>query len=255
MSNELVHLTVEDSVATVTLDSPHNRNALSRRLVTELASRLDAAAADPGVHVVVLTAAGSTFCAGADLSEASSDGISAGTEEGTRTLLALLRQVAGMGKPVVAQVAGHVRAGGIGLVAAADVAVCAEDATFAFTEARLGLAPAVISLTTLPRMPDRVGQRYFLTGLTFDGAEAARVGLVTQAVPASGLTEATDQVLDALRAGSPQGLAETKRLLNRDLLRRLDEHGPEMVTLSARLFGSPEARQRMQAFLDRHSSR
>lgn len=259
MTTELVHLTVADAVATITLDSPHNRNALSRQLVTELGQHLDAANADPAVRAVVLTAEGPTFCSGADLTEALAGGgagsgpggRAGGREEGSRALLALLRRIVALDKPVVARVHGHVRAGGIGLVGAADVAVCAEEATFAFTEARLALTPAIISLTTLPRMQPRAGQRYYLTGETFDGAEAARIGLVTRAVPVGEIDNAVGLALDGLRAGSPQGLAETKRLVNRALLAHLDEDGAAMVALSARLFGSPEASERMRAFLER----
>lgn len=251
MSDELVHLGVVDGVATITLDSPANRNALSRRLLDELEARLDAVAADEDVRVVVLTATGSTFCAGADLSEAAGGAM----EEGASRLLGVLRGVVELPKPVVARVHGHVRAGGIGLVAACDVAVAAEESTFAFSEARLGLTPAVISVTVLPRMTERAGARYFLGGDAFDGRAAASTGLVTTAVPAASLDEAVSAVVSALRAGSPQGLAETKRLLTGPMLRRFDELGGPMAELSARLFGSDEAREGMRAFLERRPPR
>lgn len=251
MSDELVHLGVADGVATITLDSPANRNALSRRLLDELEARLAAVGADADVRVVVLAATGSTFCAGADLSEAAGGSM----EEGARRLLGVLRAVVELPKPVVARVHGHVRAGGIGLVAACDVAVAAEESTFAFSEARLGLTPAVISVTVLPRMTERSGARYFLGGDAFDGREAARTGLVTTAVPQASLSEAVDEVVTALRTGSPQGLAETKRLLTGPMLRRFDELGGPMAELSARLFGSDEAREGMRAFLERRPPR
>jgi enoyl-CoA hydratase/methylglutaconyl-CoA hydratase len=244
---ELVHLHVADGVATITLDSPANRNALSSQLVAELFDRLAAADADDSVRALLLTAAGSTFCAGADLSEAGSGGM----QEGTRALLSLLRTIVCLPKPVVAQVRGHVRAGGIGLVGACDLAVVADSSSYAFTEVRLGLSPAIISLTTLPHLDSRAGARYFLTGEKFDGAEAARIGLVTTAVLEPELDVVVASVLDGLRAGAPQGLAATKELTTRAVRAQLDEYGEQMVDLSARLFGSDEAREAMQAFLAR----
>lgn len=251
MSDELVHLTVDGGVATVTLDSPHNRNALSRQLLDELEARLATAADDGAVRVVVLTATGPTFCAGADLSEAAEGGMT----EGARRLLTLLRTVVELPKPVVARVHGHVRAGGVGLVAACDIAVAAEESTFAFSEVRLGLTPAVISVTVLPRMTERSGARYFLGGDPFDGREAARTGLVTVSVPESALDDTLASILAGLRAGSPRGLAETKRLLAGHLLRRFDELGAGMAELSGRLFGSEEAQEGMRAFLERRPPR
>lgn len=249
MSDELVHLTVDDAVATVTLDSPRNRNALSRQLVDELSAHLGTVADDASVRVVVLTATGTTFCAGADLSEATTGDMT----EGARRLLALLRSIVALPRPVVARVHGHVRAGGIGLVAACDVVIAAEEATFAFSEVRLGLTPAVISVPVLPRISDRAAALHLLGGEPFGGREAARAGLVTQAVPEPALDGALAAVLGSLRSGTPQGLAETKRLLTADLLRRFDEQGEQVAELSARLFGSDEAKAAMHAFLARRA--
>jgi enoyl-CoA hydratase/carnithine racemase len=245
--DELVHLDVVDGVATITLDSPHNRNALSRRLVSELVAHLDAAYADPGVRVVVLRSSGRVFCSGADLSEASTVGM----EEGSRAMVAMQRRIVSLGKPVVTAVAGPVRAGGIGIVAASDVVVAAEEASFALTEVKLGLAPAVISLTVLPRLTGRAAAATFLGGAAFGGAEAAAYGLVTTAVPADALEEEVARVVAELATGAPQGLLETKRLLAAPLLERIDAYGEEMATLSARLFGSEAAKEAMTAFLNR----
>jgi len=244
---ELVHLEVEGPVATVTLDSPPNRNALSRQLVTELGQRLGAAAEDPGVRVAVLRATGTVFCSGADLSEAVGDGM----EQGARAIVDLQRQVAGLPVPVVAVVQGAVRAGGIGIVAACDVALSAAEATYALTEVKLGLAPAVISLTVLPRLTSRAAAWTCLSGETFDGAEAAAMGLVTRAVPRAQLEETATAMVGSLATGAAQGLRETKALVNRDLLARIDALGDEVAATSARLFGSDEAREAMTAWLSR----
>lgn len=242
---ELVHYAVGGGVATITLDSPHNRNALSRQLVTELSGHLETADADERVKVVVIRAEGKVFCSGADMSEATGEGM----EEGARVLVGLQRRIVTMGKPVVTRLHGAVRAGGIGLVAASDIAVSAEDATFALTEVRLGLTPAVISLTVLPRLTSRAAALTCLTGDVFDGTRAAEMGLVTRAVPEPQLDDAVNAVVDSLRSGSAQGLRETKALLARDLVDRIDARGDEVAALSARLFGSEAAREAMLAFL------
>ncbi len=244
---ELVHYRVDDHVASLVLDSPHNRNALSRQLVTELYAGLGRAERDPEVNVVLVRAEGSTFCSGADLSEAREEGM----EKAAGVLVDLQRRIVTSPKPVVCAVHGNVRAGGIGIVAASDVAISTEHASYAFTEVRLGLAPAAISLTVLSRMTDRAAALTFLTGEVFDGRAASVMGLVTRAVPEEDLNLEVDEVCAALAKGDPQGLRETKQLLARPLLERIDSHGDAMAALSAQLFGSEAARAAMLAFLDR----
>jgi enoyl-CoA hydratase/carnithine racemase len=247
MTHELVHYDVADSVATVTLDSPHNRNALSQQLVTELFERLERAEADPDAKVVLVRQEGTVFCSGADLAEATTVGMA----EGARRIVELQRLIATMGKPVVTRIAGAVRAGGIGIVAASDVAISADDATYALTEVKLGLAAAIISLTVHVRMNPRAAALTTLGGEVFSGAQAADYGLVTRAVPSDELDEAVSTVCGQLATGAAQGLRESKRILNRELVRRIDEYGAEMAALSAELFASDEAREAMTAFLNR----
>jgi methylglutaconyl-CoA hydratase len=247
MAPSLVHYRVEDRIASVVLDSQPNRNALSRQLVAELYDGLERAAADDDVLAVVVRAEGRTFCSGADLSEAHGDGM----EQAAAVLVDLQRRIVTLPKPVVARVHGAVRAGGIGIVAAADIALGAEDATFALTEVRLGLAPAAISLTVLPRLTDRAAALSALTGDVFSGRDAERMGLVTRAVPSGDLDAAVQGVCASLAKGSPQGLRETKALLTRHLVDRIDTQGPDLAALSGRLFASEEARAAMLAFLSR----
>ena len=232
-----------DGVVTVTLDSPANRNALSRRLVAELRDALGAAAAG-GVHAILLTHTGTTFCSGAALDEMR-DGDPA---DGTRDMLALFRQLLTLPIPVVARVDGAVRAGGLGLLGGCDVVLAATRSTFAFTEVRLGLAPAVISLPLRPLLTARAAARYFLTGETFDAATAAQIGLVTAA--GDDVDILVEPVLDGLRRADPQGLRETRPLTTGDRLRAIDDEGAAMGQLSARLFASPAARSHFAAFLD-----
>ncbi|MEU7044214.1 enoyl-CoA hydratase family protein [Streptomyces varsoviensis] len=243
-ADRLVRCAYADGITTLTLDSPHNRNALSRRLVMELGEGLAAAGEDRATRAVLLTHTGNTFCAGADLSEATA------AESGPGELVRLLRKVLELPKPVVARVSGHVRAGGLGLLGACDIAVAGAGASFAFTEVRLGLAPALISMPLLPRLDARAAGRYYLTGERFDAAEAARIGLVTLAAEGS-VEAALEPVLDGLRRGSPQGLAASKRLVTAEVLRAFDRDAQALADESARLFASPEAREGMTAFLER----
>jgi methylglutaconyl-CoA hydratase len=244
---ELVHLAVADGVATITLDSPHNKNALSQQLTGELLERLEAAGADDAVRVIVVRSAIDVFCSGADMSEATTVGMGVGAQR----MVDVQRAIVANPKPVITRVAGPVRAGGIGIVAASDLSIAAGTSTFALTEVRLGLAAATISLTVIPRLTDRAAALTFLTGNGFDGAEAARLGLVTQAVPEEELDTTLDDVLKALLKGVPQGLRETKKLLNRELLADIDARGTDLAELSASLFGSSAAQEAMLAFLNR----
>jgi enoyl-CoA hydratase len=246
---ELVHLAIEHGVATVTLDSPHNRNALSRQLVAELTAHVHTAAGNAEVRAVVLTHTGTTFCAGADLSEAST-GPMGGT---AHALLATLRLIVDVPQPVIARIDGNVRAGGVGLVGACDIAVAGPRSTFAITEARIGVAAAVISVTVLPRLDARSAARYYLTGATFDATEAERIGLVT--IATDDLDGAVASITADLLKGSPQGLVESKRLANRGVREAIERYGEEMVELSARLFASEEAHEGMTAFLERRQPR
>jgi len=239
----LVQYSVDRGIARIALDSPRNRNALSAALVAELNGAIADVESDSAVRAVELTHTGTTFCAGADLTEAAAGGMAAGAAR----LTALLRRIVALRKPVIASIDGHVRAGGLGLVGACDIVLAGPASTFAFTEARLGLTPAMISLTTLPKLEPRAASRYFLTGSTFGAAEAARIGLITEAV--QDIDAGTHAILDALRACSPQGLRETKMLLADAVLAGFDAKAEALADLSARLFGSAEAAEGMAAFL------
>ncbi|WP_280319367.1 enoyl-CoA hydratase family protein [Nocardia wallacei] len=244
-----VRYEVADGFAVVTLDSPHNRNALSSRLVRELLDALRRAGEDEQVRGVVLTHTGNTFCAGADLKEALDADPAAAADIRTRWMIDVLRTILVLPKPVLAQVNGNVRAGGMGLLAACDIAVAGPDSSFALTEARIGLAPFMISLTLLPRMSPRAAARYFQTGERFDAAEAERTGLITLA--ADDPAAAVARLRSELRQGSPQGLAESKRLVNAALLAEFDRSAEELAKRSASCFGTPEVVEGMTAFFQR----
>jgi methylglutaconyl-CoA hydratase len=152
----------------------------------------------------------------------------------------------------VARVAGPARAGGLGLIAAADIAVCAADATFAFSEVRIGVIPAVISATVLPRLAPRAAAELYLTGETFDGARAAAIGLVTAAVPASELDATVARYTDALGRGAPGALAGAKQLLRRG--GDIDTEIDALTALSIRYFGSAEGLEGVRAFREKRDA-
>jgi enoyl-CoA hydratase/carnithine racemase len=248
-SRQYVDYAVEGSTARVTLNSPHNRNALSSALVEQLHHGFRQAAADPTVRSVVLGHTGGTFCAGADLSEASS----AGAADRPRQLIELLRAILELPLPVVCAIDGHVRAGGLGLVGACDIVVAGRNSTFALTEARIGVAPAIISLTLLPKMTARSCGRFFLTGEKFGADEAERVGLVT--IAADDVAAAVARITAELGRGSPQGLRESKALTTAAILDGFDRRAHDLSAQSARLFASDEAREGMLAFLQKRPPR
>ncbi len=253
--------------ARVTLNSPHNRNALSTALVSQLHQGLRDATADPEVRAVVLGHTGGTFCAGADLSQASGGDPSGDRERGATgrsgsppsafdmaveragEMAALMRAIVSSPLPVIAAIDGHVRAGGFGLVGACDIAVAGPRSTFALTEARIGVAPAIISLTLLPKMSARATARYYLTGEKFDAAEAAAIGLITMA--ADDVDAAVTALVAEVVQGSPQGLAASKALTTAAVLEGFDRDAERLAEESARLFVSDEAREGMLAFLQK----
>ncbi len=243
---ELVHLDVADGVATITLDSPANRNALSSQLRRELLSHLDSAIGDDEARVIVLTHTGTVFCAGMDLKE--SRGAST-QDQGVTEFPAILQRIWTAPKPVLARLEGPARAGGVGLVAACDIAVAAEDVTFAFSEVRIGVVPAVISVTVLPRLLPRAAHELFLTGETFEAHTAAQIGLINSAVPGFDLDAEVNRYLEMLRRGAPGALAATKELLRQERpAASLADRFAEMGRLSATFFAAPEAQEGMAAF-------
>jgi methylglutaconyl-CoA hydratase len=245
----VVQVAVSRGVATLTLDSPANRNALSRAMRAELRAALDDALADDAVRVVVLDHTGRVFCSGMDLAEAAGGGAQ---EQGVREFPELLALIRSAPKPVVAVVRGPARAGGVGLLAACDVVVAGASATFAFTEVRLGLVPAVISSVVLPRMVPHVAHRLMLTGQVFDAEIAAAGGLVDLAVPDADVDGELRAQLVHLTAGAPAALAETKRLL------RSGEPEPrfdDLLELSARFFAGDEGQEGIASFRERRPAR
>jgi methylglutaconyl-CoA hydratase len=246
VTDRLVQVEDKGAVRTITLDSPHNRNALSTRLLSELAQALRDATTDRTVRVVVLTGSGSVFCSGADLSER---GVAAPT-----LMPEILTAIRHSGVPVIARVNGHARAGGLGLMAASDMAVAASPSTFAFSEVRVGVAPAIILVPALTVTAPRFLARMTLTGERFTAAEAARAGLLTDVVDND---EALDQwvarEIASILKSAPGAVAATKALLGELPQATFSEGLATASTRSAELFAGAEAAEGMDAFLNKRT--
>jgi len=246
-----VRSTVADGVATLTLDRPEARNVLGAESLAQLRDALAAAAADDAVRVVVLTGSGNTFCAGADLRGASSGSEGSFADSGPMAMAGLLEDLLDHPKPTIARVQGHVAGGGNGLVAACDLAVAVEGARFAFSEVRVGVAPAVISVVCLARMHPRQAAELLLTGERVDARRVLNAGLLTAVVADDALDGAVAAWVSQLLLGGPQALAATKELLRRvPTMGRADAFA-YTAELSAQRFRSAEAAEGMAAFVER----
>lgn len=251
--DDAILLSVEGGVATVTLNRPEQRNRLTVEAMSALAEAVRGAGDDPDVRVIVLTGSGSTFCSGADLSAAGF--ASAGpASSGPAVLVDALTALLDAPKPVIARVQGHVAGGGNGLVAACDLAVASSQARFAFSEVRVGVAPAVISVVCLAVMHRRDAQELLLTGERVDADRALRAGLVTSVAAPEGLDAAVAGLVEQLMAGGPEALAHTKDLLRRVPALPREEAFAFTAALSAERFSSDEAREGMTAFLEKRAA-
>jgi methylglutaconyl-CoA hydratase len=251
MDEERLRVEVVGPVATVTMARPAQRNALGPELIADLTAAFRRVGNQDGVRVVVLAGEGKVFSAGADLDYMRRMG-EAGSAENVADALrveALFRAVRDCPRPVVARVQGAAMGGGVGLVAAADIAVAADDAVFAFSEARLGLVPAVISPFVVPRIGLSAARELFLTGERFDAARARELGLVSRLVPAAELDAAVDERVEALLACAPGSQTAIKRLLRFLETQPPDERRSYTAHLIAARRASEEGRAGTSAFL------
>ncbi len=243
-------------VFTITLADPDRRNALSRQLSRELSAAIDEAETNDTVRVVVVTNDGNTFCAGADLSERSGSDESAAAQlaaEPEPDPLGFFGRIRRSRKPYVGRIKGHAVAGGLGLAAAMDISVAIDTAKMGFSEVRIGVAPAIISVVCLPKMRASDASAAFLRGNRFLAPEAQRLGLINHAVPAAELDTTVDSIVTDLLLGGPNALAASKQLINDVTSMPFDEAIIWAQKLSARLFESAEGQQGMQAFLDKRN--
>lgn len=239
----------DGAVAWLTMDDPERRNVLTPDAIETLRSRLVEASSDASVRVIVLTGSGSTFCAGADLRAAAS--ARGGYASGPGQIAELLQVMLACPKPLVARVQGHVAGGGNGLVAACDIAIAANSAKFAFSEVRVGVAPAVISVVCLRRLTTTAAHRYFLTGERFTAAQAVASGLVNEAVDDDALDRCVGELVDDLLRAGPEAARHTKDLLRHVPAMSIDDGLSWTTSMSTELFETAEAKEGMDAFLGR----
>ena len=246
-----VRVEVARGVLTATLADVENRNALGAGILNGLHDAIARANADPAIRAVVVTNEGTTFCAGANLKQIS------GAPKTARAIVGfeeLLGEIQSSPTPIVGKIKGHVVGGGNGLAAAFDVAIAQEDVKFGFTEVRLGVAPAIISVVCLPKMRHGDAMEVFLRGNRFPAVRAAELGLISRAVPAADLDAAVDEVLADLRLGGPEALGVAKRLVYEVPAMEQKEAFAWAADLSGRLFKSKEAAAGMKAFLKREKA-
>ena len=239
---------VADGVATITLNQPDNKNALSVDMVNAIGDHLATAQADDSVRAVLLTNAGNTFCAGADLKAKKS------AAPPRHSLVDLFEAIADSPKPMVGKIAGHCTGGGVGLAAALDVSLVADDALFGFTEVRLGVCPAVISVVCLPKLRRADASELFLTGERIPASRAESVGLVNRAVPRDGLDAAVGELVGKLVRGGPNALAASKQLVAKVPQMARSDAFDFTAPLSAALFRSDEAKEGISAFKERRDA-
>jgi len=251
MSDQLITLETSSKVAYLTLDSPANRNALSEAMLEQLLAALGAAVGAPEVRLLVLSHTGSVFCSGADLKEQARIHQATGASPGAGGLVPILEAMLASPKPIICRVDGAVRGGGMGLVAASDVAIASPASSFAFSEVRVGVAPAVISVPVLARISRTAALELFLTGRVFSAEEAASAGLLTRTSQPGELDQEISAVVEELLRGAPTAQAEAKRLISAVPPMEPKAAFQLMIQLSARLFSSPEGQEGMAAFKER----
>lgn len=254
MSHRYLTLTVNAGVATVTLTQPEIRNAFSDEVILEITEAFRVAGERPDVRAIVLAAEGPAFCAGANLNwmRRMADYDRAENLQDAGALAEMLRTIYTCPKPTIARVQGDVYAGGMGLVAACDMAVSSDNAGFCLSEVKIGLVPGTIAPYVLRAMGARAGHRYFLTGERFDAAEALRIGFVHQVVAIDQLDDAVDSLLKALLAAGPDAVRSCKKLVldvaEREINAQLIASTVEVI---ADIRASDEGKEGVQAFLSK----
>tara|TARA_Y100000588_G_scaffold284294_1_gene301885 strand:+ start:416 stop:1186 length:771 start_codon:yes stop_codon:yes gene_type:complete len=246
-SEPVVLYEVRDYSAWITLNRPEARNALSAEVVDQLYRYINTANSDPNVRTLILTGAGRCFCSGADLKRKD---LSEPREKGASYDQVLSALWYGQ-KPVITAVNGHAFAGGIGLIGASDIVITDEDAIFSFSEVRLGLIPAIISVVCLPKLGIHHGTRLFLTGERFNGTDAANYGLAHHAVPKDRLMSTVQEMINALGYCAPTALIECKRLVRRMSELSVDDGFREALPWSKKMFDAPEGLEGMAAFKEK----
>ena len=252
--SQALRISTQNRVATVVLSRPEVRNAFNDEVIAELSQAFTQLGEDPAVRAIVLMAEGPAFCAGADLNwmRRMADYTRDENVEDAGKLAFMLRTLYECPKPTIARVQGDVYAGGMGLVAACDMAVSVDTAHYCLSEVKLGLIPATISPYVIRAMGPRAAHRYFLTAERFTAAEALRIGFVHEVVPVEALDATVSDMVGALISASPNAVRECKQLLQdvaeRDISRLLIDRTVEGI---ADIRASDEGKEGVQSFLQK----
>ena len=242
---------VMQGVATITLNRPENRNALSIEMVNCVGDHFQTAQNDDAVRVILFTNNGNTFCAGADL-KANQPGVP--QPAARHSFVQILDDIIESPKPVLGRIAGHCTGGGVGFAAVLDISIAADDVILGFTEVRIGVAPAVISVVCLPKLRRADASELFLRGERIPAARAAEVGLINRAVPRERLDTEVKQTLDKVVRGGPNALAASKQLVSKVPQMGRDEAWGWTAELRQSLFQSSEAEEGISAFRERRDA-
>ena len=243
---------IKNGAAWITLDRPENRNALSAVLVAELYEHLVASNENPDVRCIVITGTDPAFCAGADLKSPPGSTIDGGKR--SVPYPEVLTTIVNSDKPVIAAVNGAAFAGGLGMVGASDIVIVAEEITCSFSEVRIGVIPAVISVVCLPKLGTHHGMKLFLTGERFDGKQAVEMGLAHRAVPRDQLYDAVQEEIDMINLGGPNAVVQCKKLVRRKSKATLAEDFAECSEWSVEMFQSEEGGEGMAAFREKRKA-
>jgi methylglutaconyl-CoA hydratase len=250
----LVQVSRENGIARIVLNRPELNNALNPQLIDELRAALDAAAADSSVATVVLSGEGKSLCAGADINRMR-EAATFSREDNIQDALPLSRMLAALDRlpqTTIGRVHGPIYGGGVGVVAACDIAIASEDATFCLSEVRLGIVPGMISPYVVRAIGERTARRYFQTAEVFDAHEARRIGLIHEVVAPDALDERIAKLLKQLRSAAPGARAVAKKLAGDIAGRTIDDAlMQETSELIADVRARPEAREGLSAFLEK----
>jgi methylglutaconyl-CoA hydratase len=246
---------VDGGVATITMNRPEKRNAISTQMIEELLAALNEAQSDVSVRVVILTGAGKAFCAGMDLDALHA--IAKQTPEenlgDSRLMARMFHRLYSFPKPVIAAVNGAAIAGGCGLATFTDITVAVPEAKFGYTEVRIGFIPALVSVLLRRQIGEKRSRELLLTGRTFDAAEAYRLGLVTEIVPAEQLTERANGYAQTMLAASPTSLEHTKRLLLHYDEREIREEIELATQANAKIRATADFQEGLSSFLEKRT--
>jgi len=250
-TTEVTLYAVRKGAAWITMNKPESRNSLSSALIAEMYQHLAAANEDDTARCIVITGNGPAFCSGADLKGSPGKTLTGGREVSYPELLAAIQDSP---KPVLAAINGAAFAGGLGLVGAVDISIAADHAQFSFSEVRIGVIPAVISVVCLPKLGRHHGMKLFLTGERFTAQRAVEMGFVHRAVPSDQLAAAVQEEVDMIRLGGPIAVVECKKLVRRVPQWSREEGFKETAPWSARLFAAPEGAEGMAAFREKRKA-